>query len=83
MNTNVVFGWGLADERLCSKPNPSEKAPRRYQRMTILGHLNNKQIERVACGNSYSLAMTCNGEVYAWGIGKSGSLGLGEITTVT
>ena len=51
--------------------------------MTILGHLNNKQIERVACGNSYSLAMTGNGEVYAWGIGKSGSLGLGEITTVT
>ena len=51
--------------------------------MTILGNLNNKQIERVCCGNSYSLAMTGNGEVYAWGIGKSGSLGLGEIVTVT
>ena len=33
VNTNVVFGWGMADERLCAKSNPSEKAPRRYQRI--------------------------------------------------
>ena len=40
------------------------------------------QVERVACGNSHSLVLTRKGEVYAWGIGKSGSLGLGEITTL-
>ena len=40
------------------------------------------QVERVSCGNSFSLVLTRKGDVFAWGIGKSGSLGLGEITTV-
>ena len=41
INTNVVFGWGLNDERLCSKSNTNEKAPRRYMRHKVLGALTN------------------------------------------
>ncbi len=52
-------------------------------RTKILGDLNNKHVIRVECGNSFSIALTQNGDVYAWGIGKSGSLGLGEISTIT
>ena len=36
----------------------------------------------MACGNSFSIALTQQGTVYAWGIGKSGSLGLGESSAV-
>ena len=78
----MVFGWGLNDERLCSKSNQSDKAPRRYLRHKVLGQLTPLQITRVACGNSYSLALSQSGKVYSWGIGKSGSLGLGEISTI-
>ena len=82
VNTNVVFGWGLNDERLCSRSNLPDKAPRRYMRQKVLGALTNYQVTRVACGNSFSLALTQDGKVYAWGIGKNGSLGLGEISTI-
>lgn len=51
-------------------------------RCRVLGSLTDKKVIRVATGNSYSLALTQSGDVYAWGIGKSGSLGLGEITTI-
>ena len=81
MNTNIVFGWGLNDERLCTKSNQNERAPR-YLRHKVLGHLTGLQVISVACGNSYSLALTQKGTVYAWGIGKSGSLGLGEISAI-
>ena len=39
-------------------------------------------VTKVACGNSYTLVLCENGHVYSWGIGKSGSLGLGELHTV-
>lgn len=32
INTNVVFGWGLNDERLCGTTSHKENAPRRYKR---------------------------------------------------
>ena len=81
MNTNIVFGWGLNDERLCSRSIQNDKAPR-YLRHAVLGELTGLQVISVACGNSYSIALTQTGGVYAWGIGKSGSLGLGEISAI-
>ena len=35
-------------------------------------------IEKVACGSSYSIALSADGLVYSWGLGNSGGLGLGE-----
>ena len=34
----------------------------------------------VACGSAHSLCITESGEVYVWGRGKSGRLGLGSST---
>lgn len=82
LNTNIVFGWGLNDERLCSRSSQSDNARRRYLRHKVLGQLTGLQVTSAACGNSYSLVLTQDGAVYAWGIGKSGSLGLGEITAI-
>ena len=39
-------------------------------------------VTKIVCGNSYTLVLCENGHVYSWGIGKSGSLGLGELHTV-
>ena len=40
------------------------------------------EAKKVVCGNSYTLVLCDNGAVYSWGIGSSGSLGLGELKTV-
>ena len=34
------------------------------------------RIEQVACGHSHSIALTQTGQVYSWGYGKFGALGL-------
>ena len=39
-------------------------------------------VTKVVCGDCYTLVLCENGNVYSWGIGKSGSLGLGELHTV-
>lgn len=83
VNTNCVFGWGLKDERLCVQPPSNSDKARRYMRCKVLGDLTNKQITSVNCGNSFSIGLTESGQVFAWGIGKSGSLGHGEILTVS
>ncbi|XP_065335756.1 RCC1 and BTB domain-containing protein 2-like [Cloeon dipterum] len=43
----------------------------------ILGSLKHKRVVQVACGNYHSLALTSEGEVYAFGRNKEGELGLG------
>jgi len=35
-------------------------------------------IIKVACGSSHTLAIGQNGQVYSWGLGFSGALGIGE-----
>lgn len=35
-------------------------------------------IQKVSCGSAFTLAMTTEGQVYSWGLGNSGGLGLGE-----
>lgn len=49
----------------------------------MLHMLNRLKIQRVACGDSFSLAMTDSGKIYSWGIGQNGCLGLGDTTLST
>ena len=35
-------------------------------------------VKKVQCGSSFTLALSTDGDMYSWGFGKSGSLGLGE-----
>lgn len=73
----VVFGWGLKDERLCIEPSDVKKKTI-YMAPTMLHQLNKLKVKSIACGNSFSLALTDKGSVYSWGIGLNGSLGLGD-----
>jgi hypothetical protein len=41
--------------------------------------LDGRAIAQVACGRSHSLALTSEGDVYSWGAGESGQLGLGKM----
>lgn len=36
------------------------------------------QVAKVECGSSFTLVLSSQGQLYSWGFGKSGSLGLGE-----
>jgi alpha-tubulin suppressor-like RCC1 family protein len=35
------------------------------------------EVTKVVCGNTHTLALTKDGDVYSWGFGTSGCLGLG------
>lgn len=36
------------------------------------------KLSQIACGDEYSVALTSSGEVFSWGRGQYGQLGLGE-----
>ena len=87
-NHGVVFAWGLDDERLCSKQGSSLQqnnnlSINRISRPKVIKMPDTEiAVTKVVCGNSYTLVLGENGHVYSWGIGKSGSLGLGELHTI-
>ena len=76
-NINIVFGWGIADERLCQEFNDEK-----YLSATMLTPFSKYRISRIACGETFSLALDEDGDVYSWGIGQNGSLGHGETIMV-
>lgn len=43
----------------------------------LVGSLDAQKIAGVACGQTHSLAVNEQGQVFAWGSGKGGQLGLG------
>ena len=49
----------------------------------MLHQFNRLKVQRVAAGDSFSLALTESGKIYAWGIGQNGCLGLGDTTLST
>ena len=47
----------------------------------VVVELEGKHVVRIACGYYHMLALTDAGDVYAWGSGTSGKLGLGDCRT--
>lgn len=43
------------------------------------GKQTGKHVVHIACGSSYSAAITADGELYTWGRGNYGRLGHGEL----
>ena len=39
--------------------------------------LAHKTVEQIACGHSHSACITSNQQLYVWGVGLNGKLGLG------
>lgn len=66
---------GLATVSLSAPPTPTLIPSLQLERA-----IRNKRFVAVACGASFALALASSGEVYAWGEGKRGELGLGDIT---
>ncbi len=68
-----VYAWGyggngqIGDETMTDRSLPTRvKLPK------------NEVVQQVACGKAHSLAVTAHGDLYAWGKGWRGELGLGD-----
>ncbi len=51
---------------------------RELSKPELIESLNNEQVIDISCGGSHSLALTIDGQVYAWGENKYGQLGIGN-----
>lgn len=49
---------------------------------TFNGKQTGKHVVHVACGSTYSAAITADGELYTWGRGNYGRLGHGKLLAV-
>ncbi|KAF7384056.1 hypothetical protein HZH68_014813 [Vespula germanica] len=69
-----LFSWGCNSEGQLGLNiiNPTENIPR------MVKTLGTNVIVQVACGIKHVLALTNNGEIYAWGSNTEGQLGLGS-----
>ncbi|XP_061183765.1 E3 ubiquitin-protein ligase HERC2-like isoform X1 [Saccostrea echinata] len=68
-----VFSWGNGDG---GKLGHGDYIHR--EEPALITTLSGKQVTKICCGSSYSVAMTANGEVYSWGKGNFGRLGHGS-----
>lgn len=86
-SNGILFMFGMANEgRLGVRDQQVEEAqdcdktphtfikPMRLVRFDQVD--NNVNIKKVQCGSSFAIALSETGSMYAWGFGKSGSLGL-------
>lgn len=84
---NKILSWGssqggqlgLSEKYLLSQPG--YKTSFFLSTPTLVSVLNNKkeneEIIKIGCGEAHSLALTTKGQVYSWGFGSNGQLGLG------
>ena len=71
-----LLTWGNGDKhRLGHGITAKEYAPR-----SVIAFKNKSIVVDVACGLGHTIALLENGQVYAWGNGGNGRLGLGENT---
>ena len=80
-----IFSWGAAmggqlghDEQFIKKISNNQK---NYciAKPSLITSLIDKQIyiKKISCGEAHSVALAKNGNVYSWGFGSNGQLGLG------
>nr|XP_006818715.1 PREDICTED: probable E3 ubiquitin-protein ligase HERC4-like [Saccoglossus kowalevskii] len=70
-----VFSWGNDQYGQCGRGGISLE-PKPIPR--LIKSLEDMRVVQVACGSSHSLALTTNGQIYAWGANDHGQLGLGS-----
>jgi alpha-tubulin suppressor-like RCC1 family protein len=76
-----VYTWGHNDcGQLGNQRNTVEPFTKPEQ---IKAHIGGLRIVSVACGANHSLCVTARGDVYTWGLGKSGQLGHGSTDNMT
>ncbi|XP_064458774.1 probable E3 ubiquitin-protein ligase HERC4 isoform X2 [Ornithodoros turicata] len=69
-----VFSWGCnKDGQLGNdSTDPQHNKPKVIKKLAVM------QVVQIASGALHSLALTINGELYAWGSNSNGQLGIGE-----
>nr|XP_022328228.1 E3 ubiquitin-protein ligase HERC2-like isoform X2 [Crassostrea virginica] len=68
-----VYSWGNGDGgKLGHGDYINREEP------VLITGLSGKQVAKICCGSTYSVALTTNGEVYSWGKGNFGRLGHGS-----
>ncbi|XP_031564705.1 RCC1 and BTB domain-containing protein 1-like [Actinia tenebrosa] len=75
--TGEVYAWGHNGYCQIGNGNTSQNP---VFIPTILPVLQGKVITQIACGSHHSLALTSEGEVYAWGYNNCGQIGSGSMT---
>ena len=70
MGSNAHGRLGVGNQSLTHSPIPS-----------LVESLIDEKIVAVSCGPTHNVAISEIGEVYSWGLGDSGSLGLGNTLT--
>ncbi|CAJ0560958.1 unnamed protein product, partial [Mesorhabditis spiculigera] len=70
-----LFCWGLnSSGQLGIGSTINQDTPRQ-------SNLHHRVIKDVACGHNFTLALTENGEVFAWGYNENGQVGCGNVST--
>ena len=84
-NDGKIFSWGsaqggqlgLSEKFLITHKNFTKNLY--VYKPTIISPqiFKNSEIIKISCGEAHSVVLTNNGEVYSWGFGSNGQLGLG------
>ena len=69
-----MYAWGENTSRqVGSSVNVNEGTP-----MKVNSTLTDKRVVCISCGQSSSMVVTDNGEIYSWGCNEVGQLGIGN-----
>ena len=77
-SSTAVFGCGSNDRGQLAVAEAEDSAPSRAHWMQCSSFARLK-ITQIACGESHTMALTADGEIFAWGAGDGGRLGLGDV----
>ena len=77
-SSTAVFGCGANDRGQLAVVESEESASLRPRWMQCCS-FNRMKIVQVACGEGHTIALATDGEVFAWGAGDGGRLGLGDV----
>lgn len=77
-SSTAVFGCGANDRGQLAVAETEDSALLRPRWLQCIG-FNRINIIQVACGEGHSMALGADGEVFAWGAGDGGRLGLGDV----
>ena len=80
-----IFSWGAASggqlghDKNIFKNSSGVNKNNYLSKPTIISTLNEKKINitKISCGEAHSIALSNKGNVYSWGFGSNGQLGLG------
>eukprot|EP01102_Stenamoeba_stenopodia_P014748 TRINITY_DN493_c0_g1_i2.p1 TRINITY_DN493_c0_g1~~TRINITY_DN493_c0_g1_i2.p1 ORF type:complete len:1112 (+),score=366.40 TRINITY_DN493_c0_g1_i2:185-3520(+) len=74
-----VYVWGRgADGRL----GLDDKENKTISKPTLNPFFKGLKIQKIACGEGHSLALSSQGRVYSWGVGREGQLGHGSFNSI-